>query len=105
MRRAPNPPVAAYIGFALWGRKARNCRIFHGPVQNGANRIKPFLRSSGSYTRAMNWRICLAVCGLVLVVAPAHGQLALPGAAPPAPAGAAAAAPKPRKAQGAKAAK
>jgi hypothetical protein len=53
----------------------------------------------------MNWRLSLSVFGLVVVVAPAQGQLALPGAAPPAPAGATTAAPKPKKAPSTKAAK
>ena len=36
----------------------------------------------------MNWRLTLVVCGFIVVVAPARSQVALPGAARPAPAGA-----------------
>lgn len=46
----------------------------------------------------MNWRLAVVVSGLVLALAPARAQLALPGAAPPAPVGAAAVASKPKKA-------
>ncbi len=44
----------------------------------------------------MNWRFPL-VCSFILAIGPASAQLALPGAAPPAPAGAPAATPKRKK--------
>jgi uncharacterized protein YecT (DUF1311 family) len=54
----------------------------------------------------MNWRLSLVVCGFILVVAPAHSQVALPGAAPPPPSGAPTGAAKPKKTgAGARAAK
>ena len=53
----------------------------------------------------MNWRLFSIVCGLLVVVAPARGQLALPGAAPPASAGAPAASKPKKSASGAKAGK
>jgi len=43
------------------------------------------------------WRVFLLIGGVALAAGPARAQLALPGAAPAAPAGARAAAPKPRK--------
>ena len=85
---APNPPVAAYIGFALSGRKARNRRIFHRPVQESANRIKafPFFRPSKLSDELRAFPSLSAVSFSPL--APVRAQIALPGAAPAAPAGA-----------------
>ncbi len=45
----------------------------------------------------MNWRLPLVVCGFILAALPVRAQTALPGAAPPAPAGAEETVPKTKK--------